>query len=187
MHKEHTDIELLKALKGGDQSALEEIYNRYHGILFAHAYRRLADKEEVRDILQDLFIYLWNKRDVLTITSSLSGYLYTSVRSRILNIYRNQKVRDVYSLSLQDFINSCENTVEEKLIEKELIQLVEQEVASLPPQMRLVFEMSRFQEKSHKEIAEELEISPQTVRTQVRNALRILRVKLGVNIFLLFF
>lgn len=187
MYKKYTDTELLEALRKGNQSALHEIYNRYHGILYAHAYRRLADKEEVRDILQDLFIYLWNNRDVLTITSNLSGYLYTSVRSRILNIYRNQKVRDVYSRSLQEFINLGESTVEEKLIEKELIQLVEQEVASLPPQMRLIFEMSRFQEKSHKEIAEELAISPQTVRTQVRNALRILRVKLGANIFLLFF
>lgn len=187
MTKRYTDNELLEALKNGEQSALEEIYNRYHGILFAHAYRRLDDREEVRDILQELFIYLWNNRQSLIISSSLSGYLYTAVRSRILNLYRNQKVRDTYSRSLQDYINTGRNTVEEKIREKELIQLVEQEVASLPTQMRLIFEMSRFQEKSHKEIADELGISPQTVRTQVRNALRILRVKLGVNIFLLFF
>lgn len=89
--------------------------------------------------------------------------------------------------SLQDFMDLGQELVEEKIREKELMQLVEQEVASLSPQMRLIFEMSRFQEKSHKEIADELDISPQTVRTQVRNALRILRVKLGTNIFMLFF
>lgn len=182
-----TDKELFDLLKAGDQSALEQIYHRYHGVLYSHAYRRLPDREEVRDIVHELFIYLWKNRETLTITSSLSAYLYTAVRSRVLNVSRNQKVRGVYLQSLQDFMDSGQNLVEEKIREKELIQLVEQEVASLPPQMRLIFEMSRFQEKSHKEIAEELNISPQTVRTQVRNALRILRVKLGTSIFMLFF
>src|SRR5690606_12931613 len=147
---------------------------------------RLPDREEVRDILQEIFIYLWNKKETLEITS-LSAYLYTSVRSRVLNVFRNQKVREMYMQSLQDFMNAGEYTLDEKIREKELVQLIEKEVTSLPPQMRQIFEMSRFQEKSHKEIAEELSISPQTVRTQVRNALRVLRVKLGAGIFTLFF
>jgi len=182
----YTDIELLDLLKSGDRSALDEIYKRYHGLLYNHAYRRLPDREEVRDILQEIFIYLWNKKETLEITS-LSAYLYTSVRSRVLNVFRNQKVREMYMQSLQDFMNAGEYTLDEKIREKELVQLIEKEVTSLPPQMRQIFEMSRFQEKSHKEIAEELSISPQTVRTQVRNALRVLRVKLGAGIFTLFF
>lgn len=182
----YTDKELIQLLKSGSRSALDEIYARFHGILYSHAYRRLPDREEVRDILQEIFIYLWNNRETLEI-SSLSAYLYTSVRSRVLNVYRNKKVRDRYVQSLQDFIDSGADTVEEKVREKELIILIEKEVASLPPQMRMVFEMSRFQDKSHKEIAEELDISPQTVRTHVRNVLRILRVKLGASIFMLFF
>ncbi|WP_262714441.1 RNA polymerase sigma-70 factor [Pedobacter sp. BS3] len=163
------------------------MYKRYHGILYSHTYRRFPDREEARDLVQELFIYLWNNRESLHITTSLSSYLYTSVRNRILNAYRNQKVREAYIHSLQDFIAAGENITEEAVRHKELIRLVEQEVAALPPQMRLIFEMSRNREMSHQQIAEELNISPQTVRTQVRNALRILRVKLGVHIFLIFF
>src|SRR5690606_30988410 len=137
--------------------------------------------------VRELFIYPWKNRETLTIASSPSAYVYTAVRSRVLNVFRNTRDQDVYMQSLQDFMDSGHDHVEEKIREKELMQLVEQEVASLPSQMRLIFEMSRFQEKSHKEIADELNISPQTVRTQVRNALRILRVKLGTNIFILFF
>ncbi|MDR2282513.1 MAG: RNA polymerase sigma-70 factor [Sphingobacterium sp.] len=181
------DIELVELLKNGDHSALERIYKRYHGVLYSHAYRRLPDREEVRDILHEIFINLWQNRNGLIITSSLSAYLYASVRSRVLNSIRNQKVRSNYVQSLQHFMDEGQEVVETKFREKELISLVEQEVSLLPLQMRTIFEMSRFQELSHKEVAEELNISPQTVRTQVRNALRILRVKLGDNIFTLFF
>jgi len=187
LRKIYTDNELLDLLKSGDKSALDEIYKRYYGILYSHAYRRLPDREEVRDIVQEVFIYLWNNKANIIITSSLSAYLYSSIRSRVLDVFRRQKVRNAYTQSLQDFIDSGENLTEERLREKELIQLVETEIASLPPQMRRIFEMSRFKDMTHQQIADELQISPQTVRTQVRNALRILRVKLGANIFTLFF
>lgn len=182
-----TDIELVRLLKNGDHYALERIYKRYHHVLYSHAYRRLPDREEVRDILHEIFINLWQNRNTLFITSSLSAYLYASVRGRVLNVIRNQKVRDRYAQSLQAFMDEGVEVIETQLREKELIRLVEREVGALPTQMRIIFEMSRFQERSHKEVAEELNISPQTVRTQVRNALRILRVKLGDNIFTLFF
>lgn len=182
-----TDNELLSALKANDRSALNDIYIRYHGLLYRHCYSRFPDHEEVRDILQELFIYLWNNRESLKITSSLSSYLYASVRNRIINIYHHNKVKEAFTNSLQDFINVGVCITDERIREKELILLIEREVAALPPQMRRIFEMSRFLEMSHQHIATELNISPQTVRTQVRNALRILRVKLGTNIFSFFF
>ncbi|RQO75106.1 RNA polymerase sigma-70 factor [Pedobacter sp. KBW06] len=182
-----SDQELTLMLRHGEKGALTEIYKRYQPLLYSHAYRRLPDQEEIRDIIQELFITLWDNRSSFQLNGSLASYLYTSVRNRILNLYRSQKVRDSYSLSLKNFMEQGSNITEEALREKELIQLVEQEVAALPPQMRLIFEMSRNLDMSHNEIALELDLSPHTVRTQVRNALRILREKLGVNIFLIFF
>lgn len=182
-----SDQGLLALLKEDDTDALAEIYKRYQGILYSHAYRRLPDREEVRDIIQELFYYLWNNRHQLRMTTSLSSYLYASVRNRVLNQYRNRKVRDNFAASLQEFVNSGENVVEEQLREKELSLLVEQEIAALPEQMRLVFEMSRKLEMSHNEIAEALNLSPHTVRNQVHNALKILRVKLGANVLFLLF
>lgn len=174
-------------LASGDRSALDEIYKRYHGILYSHAYRRFPDREEVRDIVHDIFISLWNNRQNLQITTSLPAYLYTSVRNRILNVIRHQKVHDTFAGSLQGFIDKGENITDDNLREKELIRLVEQEVAALPPQMRLIFEMSRNLEMSHQQIAAELNLSPLTVRTQVRNALRILKIRLGAHLFSIFF
>lgn len=186
-YKSHNDQELLHLLKKGDQYALEEIYKRYHGVLYSHAYRRYPDKEEVRDIIQEVFLYLWNNRENLHISTHIAAYLYTSVRNRMLNVFRNKKVKDAFLRSLQDFIDKGENVVEAKMREKELVRLVELEVANLPAQMRTIFEMSRNLEMTHQEIAAELAISPHTVRTQVRNALRVLRVKLGTYVFSIFF
>jgi RNA polymerase sigma-70 factor (family 1) len=182
-----SDQGLIALLKEGDKIALTEIYKRYQGLLYSHAYRRLPDREEVRDIIQELFVYLWNNRQRLYITTSLSSYLYTSVRNRILNQYRNRKIRDNFAASLQEFIDQGENVVEEQLLEKELSLLVEKEISALPEQMRLVFEMSRKLEMSHNEIAKALNLSPHTVRNQVHNALRVLRIKLGANILFILF
>jgi len=183
----HSDLELLRQLKAGSPLALQEIYKRYHGVLYSHAYRRYPDREDVRDMIQEVFLHLWRTRETLSISINLSAYLYTAVRNRMLNIFRNKKVRATYLQSLQHFIEKGENVVDAKLREKELIELVEQEVAALPPQMRTIFEMSRNLEMTHQEIANELNLSPHTVRTQVRNALRILRIKLGTSVFLIFF
>lgn len=186
-YQSHSDHELLGMLRSGDKAALNEIYKRYQGILYSHAFRRFPDREEVRDVVQDIFINLWNNREHLQVDTSLAAYLYTSTRNRLLNIIRHQKVQDAYVHSLQNFIDKGENITDEKLREKELIHLVEQEVAALPAQMRLIFEMSRHLNMSHQQIAEELKLSPLTVRTQVRNALRILKVRLGAHVFCIFF
>jgi RNA polymerase sigma-70 factor (family 1) len=182
-----TDIELATLVQQGDHAALAEVYTRYQPVLYSHAYRRFPDREQVRDIVQDVFVYLWNNREHIQLTSGLAAYLYASVRNKILNHFRDQKVRSAFSLSLLAFMDHGRNITDDLLREKELIQLVEKEVARLPPQMRLIFEMSRNGHKTHQEIADELSLSHHTVRTQIRNALRILRVKLGANIFFIFF
>jgi RNA polymerase sigma-70 factor (family 1) len=186
-YSSYTDLELIALLKKSDKVALAEIYRRYQGVLYSHAYRRLPDREEVRDIIQELFVYLWSSRQELHLATSLSSYLYAAVRNRVLNQYRNKKVRDNFAASLQEFIDQGENVIEDQLREKELALLVEKEIAALPDQMRLVFEMSRKLEMSHNEIAKTLNLSPHTVRNQVHNALKILRVKLGANILFILF
>ena len=183
---EYNEDELLSLLKQGNKDAFNQIYEQYYTVLFAHAYRKLQNKDDVRNILQMLFVHLWDHRESLKIHTSLQAYLYTSVRNRILNFIRDSKTREKYTASLQEFAEKGENLVESRLQEKELVKIVEQEVAKLPSQMRVVFEMSRNEEMSHAEIANELNISPLTVRVHVRNALRILRVKLETYIFSIF-
>ncbi|PTS93303.1 RNA polymerase subunit sigma-70, partial [Pedobacter sp. HMWF019] len=72
-------------MKSGNQDAFSEIYDRYFGALYLHAFNRLRDKDEAKDLVQELFSYLWSKRSILEPKSNFSNYLYTWVRNRILN------------------------------------------------------------------------------------------------------
>ncbi|SER87824.1 RNA polymerase sigma-70 factor [Pedobacter rhizosphaerae] len=175
----YTDQGLLMAMRSGDSAAFTEIHHRYYPILYAHASRRLSDRDDVNDLLQELFLYLWNNR-MQEFSGHLSGYLYTSVRNRIINVYRSKKIRSDYMDSLQNFLEQNQQPIADNLVrEKELTLIIEREISALPPQMRLVFEMSRNLHKSHQEIADELSISPLTVKKQIYNSLKILRSKLG--------
>lgn len=182
-----TDGQLLELLKEGRHGAFKAIHERYYGVLYRHAMKRLDNREEVRDILQELFSYLWANRETLVFSSGLAAYLYTSVRNRVINVFAKQQVRTAYADSLQGFMDVGEYATDEQVRERELLELVEKEVALLPPQMKRVFELSRFEQLSHNEIAELLGTSPLTVRKQIQNALKILRIKLGTNVFYIFF
>jgi len=180
-----SDAELSSLLKEGDRNAFTEIYERYKYILHAHALNKTRDREEARDVIQEIFIYLWDKREVICINNNLSGYLYKAVRNAILNKITHKQVQEKYLDSMKAF--SLEDHVESdhRIRERQLTDFIESEIAILPPKMREIFELSRKAHLSHHEIAEKLNISDQTVSKQVTNALKILRVKLGLFIYFL--
>jgi len=182
-----SDAELVDLLKSGDQLAYTEIYDRYILILLNHAYNKTRDREEAKDIVHEVFATLWARRENFNCQSNLSGYLYTAIRNNILNQVVHNDVKGKYLASIAQFIyNNNSQIITDHLVrEHQLSSIIEKEIAELPPKMREVFELSRKQHFSHKQIAEKLEISEQTVSKHVTNALRILRVRLGVFIYLL--
>lgn len=179
-----SDLELTDLLKRGDAAAYTVIYNRYFNELYLHAYQRLRDKDEAQDVIHELFAGLWNKRETITIKSSLAAYLYTAVRNRIMDVIAHQQVETKYVSSLQNFLEAGYCVTDHQVRERLLAALIEKEIAELPSKMREVFELSRKKVLSHKEIAAELNISEQTVRKQINNALKILRSRLGMALFL---
>ncbi|MET3885073.1 RNA polymerase sigma-70 factor (ECF subfamily) [Chitinophagaceae bacterium OAS944] len=185
-YQSYTDQTLLTLLKQGDKEAYTVIYDRYKNLLYDHAYKKLGDAEEVKDVLQELFTHLWNKRTEINVATNLSGYLYTGIRNRILNLLSHKEVEHRYIASIQQYIQEGDYTTELAIREKEFSALIQKEIDALPPKMREVFLLSRKEHLSHQQIAEQLSISEQTVAKQVTNALRILRVRLGSFIFLLF-
>lgn len=172
-------------MKSGDHAAFTEIYHRYKKLLYRHAYQRLRNEQEVDDIIHELFTTMWVKRETLVLRTNLIGYLYTAMRNRILDFVSHQKVESAYIASFQGFIDRAENFTDFLLREKQLRLLIDKEIALLPPKMREIFDMSRKEGLSHKEIAQKLNVSEKTVKSQVNNALKILRVKLGVFAWLL--
>ena len=182
-----TDNELAVFLQEGDREAYTEIYKRYNSLLYVFAYKRLGDREEVKDIIHELFLSLWMNRESLTITTGLAQYLYTCTRNRILNLISHKKISSRYIDSLQGFIEQGNDSSDHLVRHKQLQAFIEKEIAALPPRMREVFEMSRKSNLSRKEIAKELDISEQTVKSQIHIALKVLRVKLGAFLSLFIF
>jgi RNA polymerase sigma-70 factor (ECF subfamily) len=183
-YQSFTDQTLLTLLKQGDKGAYTVIYDRYKNLLYNHAYKKLGDPEEVKDVLQELFTNLWNKRADIPVAMNLSGYLYAGIRNRVLNLLSHKEVENKYLSSIQRFTPQEDYSTDLAIREKEMADLIQKEIDQLPPKMREVFLLSRKENLSHQEIAGQLSISEQTVAKQVTNALRILRLRLG-SLFIL--
>jgi len=185
-HSNLSDQELVSLLKGGDRLAFTQIYARYKYLLYAHAFKRLRNEEEAEDLIHDLFTTLWNRRETFELKSHLQGYLYTAVRNRIFKLLAHKDIESEYISSFQQVSEQVSNITDYLVRENQMTAMIEKEIAALPSKMREIFELSRKQNLSHKEIAEQLGISEQTVSKQVTNALKILKNKFGLLVYLAF-
>jgi RNA polymerase sigma-70 factor (ECF subfamily) len=180
-----SDNELLSLLKESDHPAYTEIYHRYFYLVYVHACKKLRDEEQAKDIVQDVFASLWFRRDFNLPGSNLAGYLFTAVRNKIFDLFAHQQVKSKYIDSLNDYLSNHSSAPADHLVrENQLKAYIEKEMRALPPKMRQIFELSRNEHLTHKEIAKSLNTSENNVTTQISNALRILRTKLGIIAFL---
>jgi len=180
-----SDQELTALLHEGDERAFTEIYDRYHSLLYIYAHKKLQNKEEAQDIVQEVLTALWTRRFVFSMHASLPSYLFTAVRNKALDLFSHKKVEARYLASLQNFIEDAGIQTDFLIRENDLKTLIEKEIQSLPPKMKEVFKLSRNNKLSHKEIANLMDISEQTVSTHIKKALRILRVRLGLFNYLI--
>jgi RNA polymerase sigma-70 factor (ECF subfamily) len=183
---EISDSELLNLLtREGSSFAFEEIYNRYWDKLYGAAYKRLRSNEAAEELVQDLFADIWTRRGSLNINTLLPVYLYTAIRYRVINYVHKEMVKSSYQqhVILTDF--DFDNSTEEIVIASDLNHQIQTQVELLPIKCREVFELSRNEHKSNKEIAQSLGISEKTVENHITKALRRLRVSLNTFLFLL--
>jgi RNA polymerase sigma-70 factor (family 1) len=176
-----SDEELLTLLTEGEEKAYAEIYTRYHSLLYIYAYRKLHHKQEAQDIIHDVLASLWNNRNTLNLSGSLASYLYTAVRNKAFDLFSHRKIEERYMASLQEFIDENEIQTDFLIRENDLKALIEKEIENLPPRMREAFRLSRMDKLSHREIAGIMDISEHTVSTQIKKALRILRMRLEAS------
>lgn len=179
----YTDQQLLELLGQQNRAAFTAIYTKYWAVLASFATRLLEDEEEAIDVVQDVFTKIWNKRENLEINTSLKSYLYVSVRNRIISKKRHQKYQDNYADSLIPKYEAGEFITDEQVRLKELVSQVEKEVSKLPPKMREVFELSRFEGLNYQQISEELGIANDTVKKQIHKALKVLKTKIHSILF----
>lgn len=184
-YKNLSDAKLVDQLRNGDERAFNEIHNRYKGILLVHAYKKLGDYDEAKDVIQDMFAIFWNKRESISHTENISGYLYTITKNKALDVIARKKIVSKYAQSFNNFIDKGVFVTDHLVREKELAGIIEREVDAMPPKMKEVFILSRQRYVSHRKISEQLGITESTVKYHVKTALQILRIKLGLIIYLI--
>lgn len=181
----HSDEQLLLLIKSGDRKACSEVYERYWPLLYRHAVKMLRNGDESEDVVQDVFVNFWKKAPDLEDRTSVGAYLYTATRNRILNLFTRNNVHINYLNDLGDFMKDGYEVTDHLVREKILAGLIEAEIQKLPTRMREVFELKRKQNLSYKEIAEKMDISELTVKTQMNKAITILRSKFGDHLSVL--
>lgn len=173
------DTILLQSVQAGDREAFTAIYNKYWYPLLSYVMKAVRVYSDAEDIVQEIFTALWKRREELELTAALSTYLFTSARyMAIRNIERNI-TRSNYLQRLSGETDGGVPSPETLLHLRHLEEKMEAAIGSLPEKMRVIFNLSRKQQLSYREIAAQLNISEETVRKQISNALARLRQQLG--------
>jgi len=178
-----SDDELTQLLRGGDELAFTEIYNRYWDKLYYISHKLLKDTDSAEEIVQDVFLILWKKRETLTI-KSLINYLAAMTRYAV---YRHIS-KDKNSKKQENIIGllSAEAVSETDVDNKILLEIITELSNKRPEKCRLVFQYNKLQDQSLADVAEQLNISQKTAEGHLTKALRVIRTNLGNAMTLLF-
>lgn len=172
---ETTDDQLIFAMRKGDESAFKVLYDRHWPEVYTMVYRRLGDEEATKDIVQDIFVNLWLSMKEIIVESTLAPYLNKAARNRTISFYK----KNIASFSRNNIFQDeqVQHSVELNMEALELEAFFNQEIAEMPDNMRKAFVLSRQENKSIREIAEELSLSEQTIKNNISQALERLRKK----------
>lgn len=175
--KQLSDTALLGRIVNGDMEAYEAIFTRYYSTLCAYTRLFVRGGETGENIVQDLMLWIWENRQTLHVTDSLSKYLFCAVRNRCLNHINHEMIERRVLTDIHDRMHEEFESPDFYVVE-ELQQRIRASVEELPRTYREAFEMNRFQRKTYEEIAARLGVSVKTIDYRIQQSLKILRVKL---------
>ena len=175
---EYTDEELLALLPTDGESAIDLIFRKYYSFLCKSVYRIISDTQITEDLAQEVFYEVWRKREHLKINTSLKAYLKRAALNKALNYIRDQKI-DFRNAPAKEELVSKQDSIVQELAADNLQEEIDTAIDNLPERCRLVFVLSRFEEMSYRQIAEQLNISMKTVENQISKALKSLRIALA--------
>lgn len=179
----NNDNELLAASRNGDETAFRLLFEKYWADLFKIALRRLQSAEDAKDILQDVFLSFWNNLHNITVEDSLGGYLYTALRNKIFNHLEKNNNRLHLLMERRFTASDCEETIFSDYCTKELTHYLKTQVKNMPEKMRQIYLLSKEEHMTNGDIAALLNLSNQTVKNQLHNALTRLRASLEKSHF----
>jgi RNA polymerase sigma-70 factor (family 1) len=176
---------LRESIVKGDAPSFEQLYNALWARLYSTAYNSVRDKAEAQEIVQEVFVKLWLKRDDLKNVNDVRAFAIRAVQFRIYDFFDKQKVTAKYAQYVfgkgENLINNTHHVAEYN----ETFRVVEQGINELPDTTRNIFKLSRFEQLSNVEIASKLKISIKTVEYHITQSLKHLRLRLGNFLFLI--
>ena len=170
--------DLLVRLRGGDEAAYEAVFRQWYAPLVAATTALLRDSGPAEEVVQDVMLELWRRRESITFETSIRAYLFQASRNRALNYLRRERVESRGEGTIAAGMPTPE-PADSEAREAELNIAIQSAIGSLPDRCREVFELSRIQGLKYSEIATELGISVKTVEAQMGKALRVMREKLA--------
>jgi RNA polymerase sigma-70 factor (family 1) len=175
-----SDQQLIALLREGNAAAYTQLFDRLQPLLYVYARKIIKDKDEAADIVQEVFLYLWDKRESVVLEGTVLAYLYSAVRYKFFNLLDKKKVREDYVQSLQKFMQQGSPETDHLLREREMMRLIEEQINLLPPKLKLAYELSRKTNMTTAQIADITGVSEKTVQNQISLAVKQLKFKLGM-------
>jgi len=168
---------LLEKLRNGDTSAFDDLFRSYYKYLVIIAYKYTKDQELSKDMVQEVFMDVWKRREVINIDLSIKYFLRRAVINKCLALKRKSERITVNTEMTEDY-KGADNVTSDTILYNDLSQSISNLVDELPDRCKEVFRLSRFENLSHKEIAKKLDISVKTIENQMTKALKYLRMNL---------
>ena len=175
MNHTHSDYELVKRLQKGDVEAFDLIYERYSGKLYLFCMKYLRSHEESEELIQSVFLKIWENHKGLLKESSFRSYLFTISYNDICKLFRR---RDYQKRFIDEVLNTRSHAtfeIEEGIDYRSVLERVQKIIDKLPERQKTIFEKSRKEGMSTKEIAKELKLTPGTVDNYISEALKTIR------------
>ena len=191
-NKASFELEIFESFKEGDETAFTYFYDKYFRRIQSFSIQFIYDHDEAENLAQEAFVNLWQNRENVESINGIQSFLYTSAKSKCLNLIRHNKIKDKFK---DDVLNQSERELDIEVLKSiqfdtleltELERIINESINELPPKTRQVFIKKRFENKKNAEIAVEMQVTLKAVEAHMTKALKILKTKLSDYLFLLF-
>lgn len=177
----YDEQELLFLLRTGDKTAFTKIYDRYSKKLFLNIYSLVKIQEIAEEILQEIFVLIWEKRETIIINQSFKAYLFRIAENKVIDFFRKLKRDKILFERVKEISSAVYTHVEESILSSESSSVFRKAIESLPPQRRQIFCMCKMEGKSYNEVSHLLGISTSTINDHIVKATRTVRECLLAN------
>lgn len=178
---EEKEKALVEDLKMGSRQALATLYNSYADKLYHFCLKISKSPSLAEDVVQDVFVRVWNNRSAINSSLTFESYLFTIARNRLFDLIKRASKESKILDEMLAHASLSRNSVEQTISFQECSTLLNEAIASLPSKRKLIFKLSREEGLSYAEIARQLEISPGTVNIQIVKALKSIRDYLDLS------